>query len=229
MAQSETEFVRIGGVGVMGFISPMNVNDTYAVIDPLYGIDGLRNVNTISDMLDIPEERRRAGMIVGVLNEDKYYKLKNDNWVGDITDWMELNLAGTGGLQTLATLNSMINLPEQNKVAGMIAYVADQDKYYKLNESPWAGDITDWTELYLVPINEKQTDFSYSDKEIPDGPIDGVNHIFTLSNIPIINSEHIYLNGLLQEVDFDYVINDDEIAFIDPPLSGMRIRCSYRY
>ena len=167
-----TEFVRLGGVGIMGYISPMNQNDTYAVIDPLYGIDGLRNVETISDMLDIPEERRRAGMIVGVLEEDKYYKL---------------------------------------------------------NEGPWANDLTDWTELYLVGVNEKQSDYSYSDKEIPDGPIDGTNHIFTLLHAPILNSEHIYLNGLLQEINFDYVINDEEIAFIDPPLSGMRIRCSYRY
>ncbi len=213
----------------MGYISPMNENDTYAVIDPLYGIDGLRNVESISDMLDIPEERRRAGMIVGVLEEDKYYKLKNDNWVGDITDWMELSLVEVGGLRTVSTINAMLSIPEENRVSGMITYVAEQDKYYKLNESPWDGDLTDWTELYLVGVNEKQSDYSYSDKEIPDGPINGVNHIFTLSNIPIINSEHIYLNGLLQEVDFDYVINDDEITFIDPPLSGMRIRCSYRY
>jgi hypothetical protein len=224
-----TEFVRLGGVGIMGYISPMNQNDTYAVIDPLYGIDGLRNVETISDMLDIPEERRRAGMIVGVLEEDKYYKLKNDNWVGDITDWMELNLTGTGGLQSAPTLNTMIYLPEQNRVSGMISYVSEEDKYYKLNEGPWANDLTDWTELYLVGVNEKQSDYSYSDKEIPDGPIDGTNHIFTLLHAPILNSEHIYLNGLLQEIDFDYVINDEEIAFIDPPLSGMRIRCSYRY
>ena len=213
----------------MGYISPMNQNDTYAVIDPLYGIDGLRNVETISDMLDIPEERRRAGMIVGVLEEDKYYKLKNDNWVGDITDWMELNLTGTGGLQSAPTLNTMIYLPEQNRVSGMISYVSEEDKYYKLNEGPWANDLTDWTELYLVGVNEKQSDYSYSDKEIPDGPIDGTNHIFTLLHTPILNSEHIYLNGLLQEINFDYVINDEEIAFIDPPLSGMRIRCSYRY
>lgn len=213
----------------MGYISPMNENDTYAVIDPLYGIDGLRNVEAVSDMLDIPEERRRAGMIVGVLEEDKYYKLKNDNWVGDITDWMELSLVEVGGLRTVSTINTMLSIPEENRVSGMITYVAEQDKYYKLNESPWDGDLTDWTELYLVGVNEKQSDYSYSDKEIPDGPINGVNHIFTLSNIPIINSEHIYLNGLLQEVDFDYVINDDEITFIDPPLSGMRIRCSYRY
>ena len=71
------EFYKIGGVGVMGFISPMSTDDTYAVVDPLYGIDGFRNVDTMQDMLEIPEERRRAGMIVGVNGGQNYYKLKD--------------------------------------------------------------------------------------------------------------------------------------------------------
>ena len=33
----------LGGVKITGFISPTDTNDTYAVIDPIYGIDGLRN------------------------------------------------------------------------------------------------------------------------------------------------------------------------------------------
>ena len=32
------EFSSYGGVGNMGFISPMDTLDTYAVIDPLFGI-----------------------------------------------------------------------------------------------------------------------------------------------------------------------------------------------
>jgi hypothetical protein len=28
----------------MGFISQMDTNDTYAVIDQIYGVDGLRNL-----------------------------------------------------------------------------------------------------------------------------------------------------------------------------------------
>ena len=42
------DFSLCGGTQVMGYISPFNTNDTYAVIDPLYGIDGLRNVNSVS-------------------------------------------------------------------------------------------------------------------------------------------------------------------------------------
>ena len=85
------EFYKIGGVGVMGFISPMSTDDTYAVVDPLYGIDGFRNVDTMQDMLEIPEERRRAGMIVGVNGGQNYYKLKDIEWNWDITDWSEVS------------------------------------------------------------------------------------------------------------------------------------------
>lgn len=158
------EFFKIGGVGVMGYISPMSTDDTYAVIDPLYGIDGFRNVDTIQDMLEIPEERRRAGMIVGVNGGENYYKLKDIDWLFDLSDWSEVSF------------NNIIHI----------------------------------------------------DKEIPTGLIDDNNTIFELSYEPILNSEHIYLNGLLQENGEDYIIQEKSIVFSDSPMFGMRIRCSYR-
>jgi hypothetical protein len=139
----------IGGIGIMGFISPMDTEDTYAVIDPVYGIDGLRNVD----------------MIVGVGGGEKYYKLKNLNdWLFDISDWLEIDL----------------------------------------------------------------TKITYVDKETPTGNVDGVNSNFTLTYTPIPNSEHVYLNGLLQDEIDDYTIEYNVIKFTYPPLNGMKIRCSYR-
>jgi hypothetical protein len=158
------EFFKIGGVGVMGYISPMSTDDTYAVIDPLYGIDGFRNVDTIQDMLEIPEERRRAGMIVGINGGENYYKLKDIEWLFDLSDWSEVSF------------NNIIHI----------------------------------------------------DKEIPTGLIDDNNTIFELSSEPILNSEHVYLNGLLQENGEDYIIQEKSIVFSDSPMFGMRIRCSYR-
>jgi hypothetical protein len=76
-----------GGVEVLGFISPTDPLDDYAVIDPLYGIDGFRNVDTLSELNNIPNLRRRAGMVVGVGGGTSYYKLNTEPWVGDITDW----------------------------------------------------------------------------------------------------------------------------------------------
>jgi len=88
-----SKFDLIGGVGLMGYLSPMDTRDTYAVSDPIYGIDGLRNVATIAELNQISFERRRAGMIVGVGGGEVYYKLKNiSNWKFDLTDWDELTL-----------------------------------------------------------------------------------------------------------------------------------------
>jgi hypothetical protein len=160
-----SEFGLVGGIGIMGFISPMDTEDTYAVIDPLYGIDGLRNVDTIEELNLISFERRRPGMIVGVGGGETYYKLKN------LIDW--------------------------------------------------SFEITDWDELDLTKV-------IHIDKEIPEGSIDGVNATFLLNNNPIPGSEHVYLNGLLQDEVDDYSINYNTILFNEPPLSGMKIRCSYR-
>lgn len=160
-----SKFELVGGIGIMGFISPMDTEDTYAVIDPIYGVDGLRNVDTIDELNSISFERRRPGMIVGVGGGEIYYKLKNlDDWSFDISDWLEIDL----------------------------------------------------------------TKISYVDKEIPLGIIDGVNNSFVLNYTPIPGSEHIFLNGLLQDEDGDYIINYDTIIFNEAPSIGMKIRCSYR-
>jgi len=160
-----SNFELIGGIGIMGFISPMNTEDTYAVIDPIYGVDGLRNVSAVEDLNLISFERRRPGMIVGVNGGDNYYKLK------------------------------------------------------RLNE--WSFDINDWLELDLSKI-------IHIDKEKPNGIIDGINNNFTLNNIPVPGSEHIYLNGLLQDDEDDYKIEYNNILFNEPPSIGMKIKCSYR-
>jgi len=160
-----SKFELIGGVGIMGYLSPMDTRDTYPVIDPIFGIDGLRNVATLQEMIDIPFERRRPGMLVGVNGGETFYKLKNVNWDGTIADWEEF------------TLNSQNN----------------------------------------------------SDKEKPLGEVNGSNNIFILEHTPITGSEHIYLNGLLQDEGEDYNISGTSITFIEAPYMGSRIRCSYRY
>jgi hypothetical protein len=160
-----SNFELIGGIGIMGFISPMNTEDTYAVIDPIYGVDGLRNVSAVEDLNLISVERRRPGMIVGVNGGEVYYKLKRlDDWSFDIDDWLELDLSK----------------------------------------------------------------ITHIDKEKPNGIIDGINNSFILNNNPIPGSEHVYLNGLLQDDEDDYQIEYNTIIFNEPPSIGMKIKCSYR-
>jgi hypothetical protein len=66
-------------------------------------------------------------------------------------------------------------------------------------------------------------------KEKPIGKVDGVNKIFLLSYEPILGSEHIYLNGLLQDSDYDsdYTILGNKITFLDPPMTGSKLKCTY--
>jgi hypothetical protein len=87
-------FSLSGGVEVFGFISPSNTTDQYPVIDPLYGIDGLRNVNSLSDLNTISPLRRRAGMVVGVSGGTAYYKLNLPPWNNTLSDWSIFNSGG---------------------------------------------------------------------------------------------------------------------------------------
>lgn len=148
----------------MGVLTPMDTRDDYAVTDPVYGVDGLRNVASINDLHTVSLTRRRPGMIVGVNGGEYYYRLKDVEWSYDMSDWEELTLR-----------------------------------------------------------------VQYSDRETPSGVVDGINNIFTLSEVPELNSEHVYLNGLLQEENYDYTISGSTISFIDTPWSGSRLKCSYRY
>tara|TARA_R100000908_G_C3727975_1_gene128317 strand:- start:309 stop:800 length:492 start_codon:yes stop_codon:yes gene_type:complete len=161
-----SDFRLMGGVGIMGVLTPMDSRDTYAVVDPVYGIDGLRNVPTIKDLHNVPPTRRRAGMIVGVNGGESYFKLKNSNWKYDLTDW----------------------------------------------------------EVLTLKIN-------HIDREIPSGRVNNINRVFTLTQLPELQSEHLFLNGLLQDPGEteDYIISGNTITFIDPPFEGSKIRCSYRF
>ena len=92
-----SSFSLSGGVQVFGFISPSDTTDQYPVIDPLYGIDGFRNVDTLSDLNSIPTLRRRAGMVVGVSGGTTYYKLNLPPWTNSLSDWSIFNSSSSGG------------------------------------------------------------------------------------------------------------------------------------
>jgi len=94
-----------GGVRITGFISPTDTQDTYAVIDPVYGVDSLRNVNDITARNEIPSERRRAGMIVGVKNGafNDYYVLNSGN-----TTWSQIQMV-TGLTWDLGSYDLTLN------------------------------------------------------------------------------------------------------------------------
>lgn len=68
-------------------------------------------------------------------------------------------------------------------------------------------------------------------RDCPVGAIDGKNNTYVLKETPVVNSEHIYLNGLLQEKGptKDYWIDGNLLIFNYPPQSGDLLYTSFRY
>lgn len=71
---------------------------------------------------------------------------------------------------------------------------------------------------------------NFVDKEIPSGAINSSNVTFTLANTPVAGSEHVYLNGVLQESGSgnDFTISGAVITYLSAPLTGEKLRVSYR-
>lgn len=67
-------------------------------------------------------------------------------------------------------------------------------------------------------------------RETPSGAVNGSNTAFTLANTPLAGTEEVYLNGLLQEpgAGNDYTISGATITYLTAPITGDRIRVSYR-
>jgi hypothetical protein len=66
-------------------------------------------------------------------------------------------------------------------------------------------------------------------RETPTGTINGVNTTFTLAATPVVGSERVFLNGLLQEpgAGNDYTISGVTITYLTAPATGDRLRVNY--
>jgi hypothetical protein len=73
-----------GSVTLTGFIAPSDTADTYAVLDPKYGVGGYREVASLTERDAITTARRRIGMMTFVQSEGNIYQLvdgtNNANW-----------------------------------------------------------------------------------------------------------------------------------------------------
>ena len=83
----------------------------------------------------------------------------------------------------------------------------------------------------LLASYRTYSEINFVDNETPMGVVDGVNAIFELSLTPIEGSDHLYLNGLLQDegLMFDYDLTGRIITFNIAPPIGSIILCSYRF
>lgn len=71
---------------------------------------------------------------------------------------------------------------------------------------------------------------TFRDRETPSGLVNGANTAYTLAFTPVAGSEHIYLNGILQEpgAGNDYTISGSAITYLAAPVTGDKVRASYR-
>lgn len=93
------------------------------------------------------------------------------------------------------------------------------------------GGTLETTSITFQQVNAAGlTASNFVDKEIPSGSINGSNTSFSLANTPVAGSEHVYLNGVLQEsgAGNDYTISSATITMLTAPASGEKLRVTYR-
>lgn len=81
--------------------------------------------------------------------------------------------------------------------------------------------------LTLVSTVVKEADIVT--RETPTGSVNGANTTFTLANTPIVGTEQVFLNGVLQEpgAGNDYTISGVTITYLSAPVTGDRLRVNY--
>lgn len=103
-------------------------------------------------------------------------------------------------------------------------------------DSRWFCPVNDGGTLNSTSITYTQdnsaglSSSNFVDKEVPSGAINGSNTSFVLVNTPTAGTEHVYLNGILQEsgAGNDYTISTATITMLTAPLTGEKIRVTYR-
>lgn len=81
-----------------------------------------------------------------------------------------------------------------------------------------------------IPTSAGLVASNFVDKEVPSGAINGSNATYALANTPTIGTEHVYVNGLLQEsgAGNDYTISGATITMSTALAAGEKIRVTYR-
>ena len=228
---------------------------TAAPLEPMFDNGAYRAFSGgIEDINNIPLDKRNAGMMVSIEDGSRFFILKPSPWTQTDLDWIELSITA----KINNSYNNEVYFIDQETPLGLID---GNNKIFTLNTTPSLysdhvylnGLLQDRGESLDYVINENQLIFTdappldikircsyrsskttnpyFIDQEQPIGEIDGINNIFTMIHSPIDNSDHIYLNGLLQDrgENDDYIIDGTQIIFAEPPLIDSNIKCSYRF
>lgn len=95
--------------------TPDPANDSFPIVVDEDIAGGLRTVQHKADMLSIPEERRKVGMEVYVVGDQKKYRFITEVYgpTTTIDAWTEIKEGSTENIPTFETVNnSEIDFPE---------------------------------------------------------------------------------------------------------------------
>lgn len=135
---------------------------------------------------------------------------------------------GSGSAMTRLT-----NSDAWNEFPGSLVFVnegtANQNTRWQCTSDD-GGTLGSTSITYVQDTSGGLSSANFVDKETPSGSINGSNTAFTLAFTPTAGSEHLYLNGILQEsgAGNDYTISGANITMLTAPLTGERLKVSYR-
>lgn len=242
---SSASNVNVGGVGVFKQLTGSNlefrgINSapsgkvTVTLDDANNEIDLDIGAGTLVDAdLSASAAISRSKIATGTPN----HVLINDA-SGNLSSEAVLSISRGGTNSGTALNNNRVMVSSAGAIVEAAAITASRALESDANGIPVASSVTS-TELgYLsgatsniqTQIDSLMAKANFVDRETPSGAIDGVNTTFTLANTPVAGSEHVYLNGLLQEdgAGNDYTISGATITYLSPPQVGDVLKVSYR-
>jgi hypothetical protein len=155
---------------------------------------------------------------------------------------------GLSNVDNTSDLNKPVSTATQSQLnlkvnTSSLSPVALSGSYADLSNKPTIPDLT----LVQSDISSLQDDIAYLEnlinllssggnvslitRETPNGQINGINKIFTLTHAPLAGSEQVFLNGVLQEEgpSGDYSISGSAIQFNVAPKTSWTVFVTYLY
>ncbi|KKN01813.1 hypothetical protein LCGC14_1123950 [marine sediment metagenome] len=160
---------------------------------------------------------------IRVLDSDLRFE-ENDSVAGDFFDIaLPLRLVGSPSLGIVVQFS--MGLPLTTATGSVIDNTlfrdsTDERLHFRDNSS------VDQTVSYLSDTIQGA---AYVVRETPTGDLDGVDVTYVLANTPVTGTEHVYLNGMLQDEGGgnDYTISAATITFATAPISTDKVRVTY--